>query len=219
MSNPLDSEKIESGRRRSSGRLRVAGDEAASVVRRLCAVLVAAWLGAAMMLVLVAPAAFRSVDSALQVSPPAFIKALKLLGENTLREVLRYQVGEANRLMFESWGMVQLILSGVLCFLLLFFTTVRKTILGISAGMLVLSLAIHFLLIPRIVETGRVMYSAQGAEAARQQFGALHVAFSTFEAAVAGLGILLLVLLLRRKGGRGSRRGGGRSDSGDDFRE
>ena len=82
--------------------------EASWLVRRLVAVLVSAWLGGILMVALSAPAAFQSVDFSLKSPPPSMLKAVKLLGEPAVHEILRFQVGEANRLMFETWGTVQL---------------------------------------------------------------------------------------------------------------
>lgn len=184
-------------------------DETASFVRRLSAIFLGAWLGAILMVALAAPAAFRSVDVTLKFRTPLVSQAIKALGEAGVHDLLRYQVGEANRQIFELWGTIQVIFGAVVFFLLLFFSHVRRLGLGVSLAMLLLSAAMDWLLIPTIVETGRKLHTAQGAQAqaAAQNFRALHTAFSTFEATVAVLGVLLLVLLLRRRhGGRTSHR-------------
>lgn len=162
------------------------------------------------MAALAAPAAFSSVDVTLKFRTPAVNQAIKALGEGGVHDLLRYQVGEANRQIFELWGTLQVIYGAVVFFLLLFFSHVRRLGLGVSLAMLLLSAGMKWLLIPTIVETGRTLHTARGAqaEAAARNFRALHTAFSTFEAAVAVLGVLLLVLLLRRRhSGRTSRRG------------
>lgn len=210
MSHPTDSSRSKS----TSSALNFISDEVSSIIRRFVAVLVGAWLGAILMLALIAPAAFRSVDSTFKTPPPVVNKAMKALGEPQVHSLLRYQVGEANRLMFETWGTAQLVLSGVVFFLLLFFSNVRRTPLGLSFLLMLMAAGMNFLLIPRIVETGRVMHSSAdtAASAANAQFRSLHVAFSSFEGAAAVLGAALLVLLLRRRrGSHGSRRGGSRS--------
>jgi hypothetical protein len=187
----------------------VISPEASWFVRRLVAVLVSAWLGGILMVALSAPAAFQSVDFSLKSPPPSMLKAVKLLGEPAVHEILRFQVGEANRLMFETWGTVQLILSAAAFILLLFFSTVRRTTLGVSLIMLATAALMKFLLIPRIVETGRTLHTSAPGSAAKaaESFRALHVGFSAFESAVAVLGVLLLALLLRnRRGSRSSSR-------------
>lgn len=192
-------------------------DEAASFIRRFAAILLGVWLGAILMVTVTAPAAFQSVDISLKFRTPPMTMAVKMLGEPEVYELLRYQVGEANRQMFEAFGLIQLVLAAVIFFLLLFFSHVRRLGLGLSLLMLLMSTGIHWLLIPTIVETGRLLHTSQSsqAQAAVQRFRALHTAFSTFEATVSMLAVLLLILLLRRRrGGRSgnrSRAGGGES--------
>ena len=178
-------------------------DESASFVRRLTAILLGAWLGAILMVAVAAPAAFSSVDATLKFRTPLVTQAIKVMGEPDVHDLLRYQVGEANRQLFETWGTMQVLFGALIFFLLLFFSHVRRAGLGLALLMLLMSAAMKWLLIPRIVETGRTLHTAQAA----QRFRALHTGFSTFEAAVAVLGVFLLVLLLRRRrGSRGSSR-------------
>lgn len=194
-------------------------DDSASFVRRLGAILIAGWLGAIVMVAVAAPAAFSSVDTSLRFRTPLVDQAVKYLGEPATHDLLRYQVGEANRRIFESFGLMQVVLGAAVFFMLLFFSHVRRLGLGIALLMMLMSAAINWLLIPRIVETGRTLHTAQAAQAtvAQQQFRALHTGFSTFEATVAVLGVFLLVLLLRRRrGGRGSSRSSHRGDSARD---
>ncbi len=184
-------------------------DESASFVRRLTAILLGAWLGAILMVAVAAPAAFSSVDATLKFRTPLVTQAIKVMGEPDVHDLLRYQVGEANRQLFETWGTMQVLFGALIFFLLLFFSHVRRAGLGLALLMLLMSAAMKWLLIPRIVETGRTLHTAQAAQAliAAQRFRALHTGFSTFEAAVAVLGVFLLVLLLRRRrGSRGSSR-------------
>lgn len=184
-------------------------DESASFVRRLSAILLGVWLGAILMIAVAAPAAFQSVDTTLKFRTPQVTQAIRLLGEQDVHDLLRYQVGEANRHMFEIWGTMQIVLGTLIFGLLLFFSHVRRAGLALSLLMLLLSGVVNWLLIPRIVETGRIVQTAQAAQArvASERFRALHTAFSSFEAAVALLAVLLLVLLLRRRrGGRSGRR-------------
>lgn len=187
-------------------------DESASFVRRLTAILLGVWLGAILMVALAAPAAFSSVDTTLKFRTPLVTYAIRMLGEGSVHDLLRYQVGEVNRHIFETWGLVQVVLGAAVFFLLLFFSHVRRLGLCISLLMMLMSVAVNWVLIPRIVETGRTIQVTQAAQAqaAADRFRALHTAFSTFEAAVAVLGIFLLILLLRRrKGSRMSRSSGG----------
>lgn len=182
--------------------------------------LTGAWLGAILMVALAAPAAFRSVDEVMSSPPPATAKMIKDLGPTAVREVLHYQVGEANRLMFETWGIVQMVLAGLIFLLLLFFSTVGRPALGLSLGMLLLALLMQFVMIPRIVESGRDMRASLSARpaAVMERFRMLHLGFTTFEMAVVLLGAILLILLLRNRRVGGTARRSGDIRLSDDFR-
>jgi len=151
------------------------------------------------MVALAAPAAFRSVDEVLTAPPPTTAKLIKELGPTAVREVLQYQVGESNRLMFETWGIVQLSLGTLIFLLLLFFSSVGRPALGLSLGMLLMALLMQFIMIPRIVDTGREMRASMAARPAAVlgKFRMLHLGFTAFELAVVLLGTILLVLLLQ----------------------
>jgi len=177
-------------------------------------------MGAILMVALAAPAAFRSVDGVMQAPPPATAKLIKEMGPSAVREILHYQVGEANRHMFETWGVVQLVL-GVAVFLpLLFFSTVSRPVLGLSLGMLLLAALMEFLMIPRIVDAGRAIRAGISGQpsAAIERFRMLHLGFTAFELAVALLGAVLLVLLLRNRRTGGFARRSGDIRLSEDFR-
>lgn len=178
--------------------------ETSSLLRRAASILIGIWFGGILMVALSAPAAFRSVDTHLAAPTEATAKALKALGPTTVREILHYQVGEANRLMFESWGWVQSALGAAIFVMLLFGTTVGRPALGIALGQFLMALLMQFIMIPRITEIGRQMRSGSTGQPQDlvARFRAMHLGFTAFELAVVLLGSALLVLLLRRAGGR-----------------
>ena len=175
--------------------------ESSWLVRRLAATLIGIWFGGILLVALAAPASFRSVDAVLASPPPAVEKAVEQMGPRTVHDILYYQVSEANRQIFESWGWVQLALGGVIFLMLLFLSTVGKTQIGISLCMFLLSLLMQFVLIPRISELGRLMRRGAQMQPGQleERFRLLHLGFTTFELTVVVLGTILLLLLLRSR--------------------
>jgi hypothetical protein len=185
--------------------------EASWRVRRFVAVLIGMWLGGILLVALAAPAAFRSVDSVMSMPPETVKKAMEKLGPTTLREILHYQVGEANRLLFEAWGTVQLVFGGLVFALLLFFTSTGRAALALAFSMFLLSGMMDLYLIPRITAIGREMraYARLAPTEALGRFQILHAGFTVFELVVALLGLVLVVILLRTRGGTAARKQSG----------
>lgn len=192
----------------SSTALNRIAPESSSLTRRIAAVLVSMWLGGILMVALSAPATFRSVDGVLTSPPESVSKAVDTLGPTLTRQILHYQVSEANRMLFDAWGWVQLTLALGIVLLLLFFSNVGRMTLGLSLGMLFMAGLMNFLLIPRIAEAGRQLRASlqvQPAELA-ERFRLMHYGFTAFELTVVALGAMLLVLLLRGRSGIGQHR-------------
>ena len=182
------------------------GQESSSLVRRLAAVLIGVWFGAILVVALGAPAAFHSVDGVLASPPPSVAKAVEALGPGPTRNILRYQVSEANRMLFEIWGWVQVGLGLTVVVLLLFLSNAGRSSLWLSVAMLAMAVMMNSLLIPRMEDTGRQMAFSVHATPAEladryQRFEWMHFGFSAFELIVVALGAILLVLLLRSRRG------------------
>jgi hypothetical protein len=174
------------------------------LVRRICAVLVAAWLGGMLLVSLSAPAVFGAAEVLLRHPLPAHAAAIQKIGADAMADLLRYHAGEVNNQIFALWGWMQVAYGIALVLLLLFFTNVGKWRLGLAAAMLVLALFQRLYLIPAIADTSR-RFRAGGWREMGNRFQLLHGSFATFEIASALLGLTLLVLLLRSSRG-GSRR-------------
>jgi hypothetical protein len=185
---------------KSSAHERVS-QEMSWLARRVAAMLLGIWLGGILLVSVATPAAFSSVDSVLTSPSAATTKALKLLGPATVRELLFQQVGESNRGLFTFWGYTQLTLAVLVFLLLLFFSTVRRPVLGLSLGMLLMALLMNLFLIPRIGAIGRELRAGNRLDPAEalERFKLLHMGFTLFEIAVALLGIILAALLLRAR--------------------
>jgi len=171
------------------------------LARRIAAMLLGIWLGGILMISVATPAAFLSVDDLLASPSATTGKALKLLGPVTVKELLFQQVGESNRGLFNFWGYTQLTLATLVFLLLLFFTTVRRPVLGLSLGMLLMALLMNVFLIPRIGAIGREIRAGTRVDPveALEKFKLLHMGFTLFELAVALLGLILAALLLRAR--------------------
>jgi hypothetical protein len=182
--------------------------ESSSLTRRIAAIVISIWFGGILLVALAAPAAFRSVDSVLAAPPDSVAKAVKTLGPSLTREILRYQVSESNRLLFDVWGWLQLGLAVGVLILLLFLSNVGRTTLGISLGMTLMAALMNFLLIPGISDLGRRMQASMHArpDELAERFRLMHYGFTAFELAVVALGTVLLVLLLRGRSGDSRRR-------------
>lgn len=189
-----------SPRVKSSAHERVS-QETSWLARRFAAILLGIWLGGILVVSVATPAAFLSVDEVLTTPSAATAKALKLLGPATVRELLFHQVGETNRALFHFWGWTQMILAATVFILLLFFTTVRRPVLGLSVGMLLMSVLMNVFLIPRIGAIGGEMRAGTRLDPveALEKFRLLHMGFALFEVAVALLIVILVALLLRAR--------------------
>lgn len=174
------------------------------IARRVCAVILSAWLGGMLLVSLSAPAVFSAGEVVLRHPLPAHADILKKAGKDAVSDLLRYHAGEANNQIFALWGTMQVIYGAAALLLLLFFTNVGKWRLALAASMLALALFQKLYLIPAIADASRRYRAGEIADLG-QRFRLLHGSFATFEAVSALLGVALLVLLLRSSS-RGSRR-------------
>jgi hypothetical protein len=174
------------------------------LVRRICAVILSAWLGGILLVSLSAPAVFSAGEVVLRHPLPAHAGIIKLAGKDAVSDLLRYHAGEANNQVFALWGTMQVLYGAASLLLLLFFSDVGRWRLILAASMLVLALFQKLYLIPAIADASRRYRAGEVADMG-QRFRLLHGSFATFEVVLALVGVALLVLLLRSSG-RGSRR-------------
>lgn len=177
--------------------------EGSWIARRVCAVILAAWLGGILLVSLSAPAVFRAGEAVLRHPLPPHAEAVQRIGQERMADLLRYHAGEANNQIFALWGSMQVAYGVAALLLLLFFTNVGRWRLVLAASLLVLALFQKLYLIPAIVDASR-RYRAGGWAEMGNRFQLLHGSFTAFEIASALLGLTLLVLLLRssRSGSR-----------------
>jgi hypothetical protein len=134
-------------------------------------------------------------------SNPAFILQTRQLGPAATRAILRYQIAEQNRAMFQSWEYMQLALGLFFFSYLLFGTLEGKFSLGLALGLLVVTGIQRFGLSPELGNIGKTLdyLPADLAVAERAKFWLLHSGYLGCEALkLVAAGILLTVML--RKG-------------------
>jgi hypothetical protein len=172
--------------------------------RRLAVFLLGLWIGGIVAISIAAPASFRSVEKVMAERPEIVTSAVDKLGPVTMRDILRYQVAETNRMMFTIWGWVQCFLSLALLLLLIFLSNAGRLSLICSGLMSAVAALANFVLIPRIVELARTNIKGVGSA---ERFELMHAGFTTFQATILVLGLVLLFSLFRRR----ERTGGGSS--------
>ncbi|MBE0656549.1 MAG: DUF4149 domain-containing protein [Bryobacteraceae bacterium] len=170
--------------------------------RRLAVFLLGLWMGGIVAISIAAPASFRSVEKVMAERPEIVTAATDKLGPVTMRDILRYQVAETNRMMFTIWGWVQCFLSLALLLLLIFLSNAGRLSLLCSGLMAAVAALANFVLIPRIVELARTNIKGVGSA---ERFELMHSGFTTFQATILVLGLVLLFSLFRRR----ERTGGG----------
>jgi len=147
---------------------------------------------------------FRSVDRLLAKPSPAALLSIKTLGPAGARLLLRYQVSEQNRWLFEAWGTVQLIGGAAFFLFLLFGTREGKYPLILVLVMLAVVLLQLFLLTPAMVSLGRLVdfLPPDRPSGERNRFWVLHSAYVIMEVFKWAVALLLGARMARRRGGR-----------------
>jgi hypothetical protein len=169
------------------------------------------WLAGGFFAAWMATENFRSADRLLSANDPAAMVRLRVLGPGEGRALVRHQVAEQNRDLFETWEFAQLFL-GISFFLFLLLGTAEgKFCLGLSALMVLLVLPQRCWLTPTMDFLGRAMDFAPngGSPADHVRFLVLHGSYITLELLKWAAGILLAAILISRKNRR-SRSGNSR---------
>jgi len=163
-------------------------------------------LGGALLMGWVAMESFRSVDRAMKEPAALSTAQYQKLGPAAVRQLLRYQVSEQNRFLFQNWELAQLGLGLLIFGLLLFGTSVGQIELALPLVMLFLVAIAHWFLTPQMVALGRILdFLPAGAPALEEtRLRTLHSAYTVMEILKLAVGVVLGVLLswrrVRRKG-------------------
>jgi hypothetical protein len=177
--------------------------------RRLSCLLLGAWLGCSLFMGAVAILNFRTARNLLAASPPQLQELSRQIGgDAVMQQVLRYEVAEQNRELFEIWEQFQLAIGVILFTFLLFGTREGKIPLSICLVMLVLVGIMHWAVTPDIIGLGRELDFQDAREGTflRSQLQSRHVAYSALEFVKLGLGLTLAGFLIWSPNRRNSTR-------------
>jgi hypothetical protein len=167
--------------------------------RRIVALLLGLWIGGGIMMAWFGARSFGTVHRVVNESNPAFALQTRPLGRDNTRMVLRYQVAEQNRYLFQEWEYIQLVLGALFFSYLLFGTLEGKVSLGLALGMIALTAIQRFGVSPALGNAGKMLdyIPTDGAGAERARFWLLHSAYLGCDVLKYGTGLLLLGLILR----------------------
>lgn len=173
--------------------------------RRLITFLLGAWLGGMALVAMIAVLNLRTADHILDMPLGGAKVVLDKLGSDA-RPLIRHEVAEINRTLFESWEWIQVTLGGLLLAVVIFSRRHSKDrvllTLGIIGSMLVIVLVQRLLLTPEMIGTGRLIDFGKGPDIDRERrvFGSLHAMYGVAEVVKGLVGVFYLGLLLRSKG-------------------
>jgi hypothetical protein len=156
--------------------------------RRLSALLLGAWLGAAILTDVAVTQNFQAVDRFIEAPGNAATSSeLNSIGRARERAILRRSAGEENNWIFLNWERLEFVIGGCLFLALLFGDRPQKLMLILCFAMVLIVGLEHFLLTPRITGLGRIIDDLPAAAPENKQFWTLHAAYS-------GLDILKLLV-------------------------
>jgi hypothetical protein len=158
------------------------------------------WLAGGFFMAWVATENFRTADRLLSANDPAAMVRLKELGPGEGRALVRHQVAEQNRDLFETWEFAQLFLGIFFLLFLLLGTAENKFSLGLAALMLLLVLPQRFWLTPAMDSLGRAMDFAPngGSPGDHARFLVQHGSYIGIELLKWAAGVLLASILISR---------------------
>jgi hypothetical protein len=161
--------------------------------------LLSAWLAATPFMWFAATKSFGTVDRILRTERPQFIEATKGMAEGQTRFVLRYVASEINRTYFWGYGVAQIVLGGVLLFLLWREKPRDSLGFGVVCAMMVLVLILTLVITPLIVSVGRSIdfVPRNPPPPLMPRFWALHGAFTGMDGLkfLGGLALLIRWIL------------------------
>ena len=163
---------------------------------RIATFLLGAWIFGGLYMGFVATQNFRTVDRILSSPPAEAAKIIDTAGHDNARLLLRHLASEENRLFFENWEILELVLGGALTGLLWF--GIEKPLLAGFTGALVLLTAFeHLKITPEMLWLGRsIDFLPRTPEPlARTQFGRLHALYGVIEVTKLLLAMLVTGLL------------------------
>jgi|GEM_PF-1065444 len=168
--------------------------------RRIAAVLIGIWLGAAVLADVAVIQNFRTVDRFL-ASPGSPVTAVELnqIGRPQVKAILRRNAAEENNFIFTNWEWAQLGMGALLFLILLFGDRPQKLYMALVLGMLAIVAAERFFLTPQIVDLGRTVEGLPATDPVYKHFWMLHGIYSSVDIVKMAFGALLAFRLCVRR--------------------
>jgi hypothetical protein len=166
--------------------------------RRLAAFFCGAWILGTILMMFIADQNLREADR-IMTSPPAPIaKELDELGRDITQQLLRYQASEANREMFDIWGIIQVGLAAALLSSTALTAHRSKLLIAMTAAMMVLAVIQAWYIVPALKSLGRAIdflpLAANTAE--RESFRSYHTWYGVLDVFKILLGVVVAGRLL-----------------------
>ena len=168
--------------------------------RRIICLVLGFWLGGGVVMALFGARSFETVNRVMNSANPVFAVQTRPIGPATTRMILRHEIAEENRYLFQNWEYLQLIL-GVFFFSYMLFGTLEGKFTLVLAFLLLLVTGIQrFGVSPELGNVGKSLdyLPSDIAAAERAKFWLLHGAYLGCEAVKLALGAVILVMTLRR---------------------
>lgn len=160
--------------------------------------LLGAWSGGTLFMWSVAMQNFRVVNNVLEADHADVRQAASSLEPGGLRLLLRYQASEVNRLFFDRWGLVQLLIAAMV--MILAWKQDGRFIPAAAVVMLLICLAFQFYVVPETIRLGRIIdfLPREPAPPEAASFWRLHHAYTGLDMLKFLLGISATGVLLRK---------------------
>jgi len=168
---------------------------------RLALVVMGMWLMGSIATSVVATENFYTVDRMLTTSGNVeFYRDVQKLGHGQTRDLLRYLSSELNRLYFRIWNLTQIVLGGVVLWLIRRAGPFGPAALGVLTMLAIVLLMLGYLT-PAIVSLGRELdfVARDPAPPGMSRFWILHAAYTTLEMVklVLGAGVTWIIAASR----------------------
>lgn len=121
----------------------------------MAAFVLGAWGGGTLFMWMVAMKNFQVVETILGAPTEAFSETASALSADNLRLVMRYQASEVNRLFFDGWGMVQVVLAAA--FLWPAWKLGGRLLPATAVLLLVTCLVLQLYVVPETIRLGRII--------------------------------------------------------------
>lgn len=164
--------------------------------RRVICFFLGAWIGVSLILALGTYENFYTVGVVLKTPPPPLKDALKLLGPENGRALLRYTAGLENVTTYQDWENLQFLLGAGVA-LMLFLERSTRLLSIAAAAMLLIVLFLHLKIAPDMAFlAASVEFLPAGPQGGvRQQFWNLHRMYSILDAIKCLIGLAIAIFL------------------------